>query len=206
MRAFAPGALLISDEGGNGLALHVCNDGPAPLAGTLELALFRQGEISVGRASRAVEVPARGALELPALAAFDAFLDLGYAYRFGPPPHDLVAATLRGASGEVRARAFHFPVGLPAAREPDVGLTAEARLDGADAGAGAALVVRARRFAQSIALDVEGFEPDDAYFHLAPGEERTVRLRRVSGSGAPRGTVQPLNSEAAAKVTTAGGS
>jgi beta-mannosidase len=195
-RAFAPVALHVSDEGGNGLALHVVNDGPAPLAGTLELALYRAGEIAVGRASQAVSVGAREAIELPALAGWDGFLDLGYAYRFGPPPHDLVAATLRGPSGEVRARAFHFPVGLPATREPDVGLAAEARLDGD----GAALVLRARRFAQSIAIDVEGFEPDDAYFHLAPGEERTVRLRRASGSGPPRGTAQPLNAEVATKV------
>ena len=197
-RAFAPVALHVSDEGGNGLALHVTNDGPEALAGELELALFRAGEISVGRARRPVEVPARGALELPAAACFDGFLDLGYAYRFGPPPHDLVAVTLRAPSGEVRARAFHFPVGLPATREPDVGLRGEARLGGnADE---AELVVRTRRFAQSIAIDVEGFEPDDAYFHLAPGEERTVRLRRVSGSGAPRGTLQPLNAEAATKL------
>jgi beta-mannosidase len=200
-RAFAPVALHVSDEGGNGLALHVANDGPAPLAGTLELALFRQGEIAVGRASRPVEVPAHGALELPALAAFEGFLDLGYAYRFGPPSHDLVAATLRDPAGEVRARAFHFPVGLPAGREPDVGLGAEARLD-AD-GAGAAIVVRARRFAQSLAIEVEGFEPEDAYFHLAPGEERAIRLRRTSGSGAPRGTVQPLNAEVATKIALA---
>jgi beta-mannosidase len=195
-RAFAPVSLHISDEGGNGLDLHVTNDGLAPLTGTLEIALFRQGEIAVGRASCPVEVAAHGALELSALAAFDGFLDLSYAYRFGAPPHDLVAATLRGPAGEVRARAFHFPVGLPASREPDVGLTAEARLD-AD---GATLVVRTRRFAQSIAVDVEGFEPDDAYFHLAPGEERLVRLRRSAGTGAPRGTLQPLNAEAVTKI------
>jgi beta-mannosidase len=196
-RALAPVALHVSDEGGNGLAVHVTNDRPEPLSGALELALFRAGEIPVGRASRPVEVPARGAVELHAAACFDGFLDLSYAYRFGPPPHDLVAATLRGPAGDVRARAFHFPLGLPAAREPDVGLVAEAR---PGAGGAAALVVRARRFAQSLAIDVEGFEPEDAYFHLAPGEERAVRLRRVSGEGAPRGTVQALNSEAAAKV------
>jgi beta-mannosidase len=198
-RALAPVALHVSDEGGNGLALHVYNDRPEPLAGTLELALYRAGEIQVGRASAPVEIAARAALELPAAALFDGFHDLGYAYRFGPPAQDLVAATLRAPSGEVRARAFHFPAGWPARREPDVGLAAEARLDGD----GAVLVARARRFAQAIAVDVEGFEPDDAYFHLAPGEERTLALRRVSGSGPPRGTLQPLNSETAAKVALA---
>jgi beta-mannosidase len=197
-RAFQPVGLHVSDEGGNGLGLHVANDRPSSIAGELEVALFRAGEIQVGRASRAVEIAARSTLELPAAALFDGFLDLSYAYRFGPPPHDLVAATLRASTGEVLARAFHFPVGLPAMREPDVGLTAELRGDG---GRAAALTLRTRRFAQAIAVDVEGFEPDDAYFHLAPGEERTVGLRRVSGSAAPRGTVQALNAETTTKVT-----
>ena len=107
--------------------------------------------------------------------------------------------TLRGPEGDVRARGFHFPVGLPARREPDVGLAAEARADGD----GATLTVRARRFAQSIAVEVEGFEPDDAYFHLAPGEVRALRLRRTSSAGAPRGTLQALNAEAATKVAVA---
>ncbi|HVR01443.1 MAG TPA: glycoside hydrolase family 2 protein [Polyangia bacterium] len=199
-RAFQPVALHVSDEGGNGLALHLCNERPEPLRGELELALYRAGEIEVGRARRPVELAARETLELSAAACFDGFLDLGYAYRFGPPPHDLVAATLRAASGEVRARAFHFPLGLPSARERDVGLRAEARPDSD----GAALVVGARRFAQSIAIDAEGFEPDDAYFHLAPGEERTLRLRRVSGAGPLRGTLQPLNAEASTKITIVG--
>jgi beta-mannosidase len=198
-RAFQPVALHVSDEGGNGLALHVTNDRSEPLAGTLEVALYRAGEIAVGRASRAVEVAPRAALELPAAALFDGFLDLAYAYRFGPPPHDLVVAALRDAAGDVRARAFHFPLGLPASREPDVGLAAEAR----PAAFGALLVLRARRFAQSVAIDVEGFEPADAYFHLAPGEERAVPLRRLSGDAPPRGTVQPLNAEAATKVVLA---
>ncbi len=196
-RAFQPIALHVSDEGGNGLALHVANDGPAPLAGELEVALFRAGEIQVGRASGAVEVAPRATLELPAAALFDGFLDLSYSYRFGPPSHDLVAATLRSPTGAVWARAFHFPVGLPATREPDVGLVAELQWNGERA----ALTLRTRRFAQAIAVDIEGFQPDDAYFHLAPGEERTLRLRRVSGSAAPRGTVQALNAEITTKVT-----
>jgi beta-mannosidase len=198
-RAFQPVALHVSDEGGNGLALHVVNERPEPLAGMLEMALFRAGEIVVGRASRAVALAPRESLELPAAALFEGFVDLSYAYRFGPPPHDLVVAVLRDAEGAVRARAFHFPLGLSAARELDVGLAAEARHEAG----GTALVLRARRFAQSVAIDVPGFAPEDAYFHLAPGEERSVRLRRVSGDGPPRGAVQPLNAEAVTKVTLA---
>ena len=89
---------------------------------------------------------------------------------------------------------------MPAARELDVGLTAEvAEHDG-----GARLVLRTRRFAQSIAIEADGFEPEDAFFHLAPGSERSVRLRRVSGTGPARGTVQPLNAETPTRFVSQG--
>jgi beta-mannosidase len=192
-RALQPVTVHVSDEGGNGLALHVCNDGAEPLRGRLELTLFRGGEIRVDHGELPVDVAPRARLELPAAAAFEGLLDLSYAYRFGPPAYDVLVATLRtGAeAGERVTEAFHFPRGLPSARELDVGLTAEAAEHEGDT----RLVVRTRRFAQSIAIEAAGFEPEDAFFHLAPGGERSVRLRRVSGTGPARGTVQPLNAE-----------
>src|SRR5262249_21058794 len=135
-RACAPAALALSDEGVNGLAIHVINDGPEPLAGTLELTLWRGGEANVGRGSRAVEVPAHGALELPATDLFESWLDLTWAYRFGPP----VAQVIHAQLGE--RDAFFFPDGLPATREPSVGLVARA--------SGDVLEVTAARFAQSV--------------------------------------------------------
>ncbi len=200
-RALQPISLHVSDEGGNGLVLHLCNERPAPLHGELELTLFRAGEIQVASARRPIELGARATLELPAAECFDGFLDLSYAYRFGPPSYDLLLATVRAPSGEVQAQAFHFPLGLSTARELDVGLSAEARSNDGDDGA--QLIVRTRRFAQSIAIDAAGFEPDDSYFHLAPGGERTVRLRRLSGTGPLRGTLQPLNAEATTKIVIA---
>jgi beta-mannosidase len=190
-RALAPVAAHLSDEGGNGVTLHLVNDRPRALAGELELSLFRAGEVAVGGARRAVEIPPHGSIELPAAALLDGFSDLTWAYRFGPPAQDLIVATLREA-GVVAAQAFHFPVGRPRARELDLGLTAEHK-DGA-------LTVRTRRFAQAIAIDAEGFAPADDWFHLPPGSERTIAMPRVSGSGAPRGTLQPLNCEAATKI------
>ena len=84
-------------------------------------------------------------------------------------------------------------------RELDVGLTADVRTDDR----GAELIVRTRRFAQSIAVDLEGFAADDAYFHLPPGGERTLRLRRLAVDARGRGTLQPLNAEAVTKIVLA---
>jgi beta-mannosidase len=194
-RALQPVAAHVSDEGGNGLAVHVCNDGPAALVGELDVTLFRAGELRVAHARRTVEVAPHATVEIAAASLFDGFFDLSYAYRFGPPAHDLVVATVRAPSGTL-AEAFHFPLGLPRARERDVGLTAEARADAT----GVVLVVKTRRFAQSIAVSVEGYEAEDSFFHLAPGGERTIPLRRLSAAAGARATLQPLNAEVSTKL------
>ncbi|WP_394827909.1 glycosyl hydrolase 2 galactose-binding domain-containing protein [Pendulispora albinea] len=210
-RALQPTAVHISDEGGNGLAVHVVHDGPAPLVAELEIALFRAGEIVVGRARRPVEAPPHGALEIPAAAFFEGFLDLNHAYRFGPPPADLVVASLTRDGGEPFAQAFHVLLGASfahagasgALRELDLGLTASARpRDDGDVD----LVIATRRFARAIHVDVEHFRATDNHFHLAPGGTRTVRLHRLASNGSAkplRGTLQPLNAESATKVTVA---
>src|SRR5204863_4630471 len=53
-RALQPVAAHLSDEGGNGLQVHLCNDRPEPLVGELELVCYRAGEIEVARAARPV--------------------------------------------------------------------------------------------------------------------------------------------------------
>ncbi|HVT38149.1 MAG TPA: hypothetical protein VHE78_03835 [Gemmatimonadaceae bacterium] len=205
-RALAPVALSLSDEGGNGIYAHVVNDRPTAVNGDLEIELYRAGEVLVARGMHPVAVAPHAGLEVNAAALFDGFLDLSYAYRFGPPSHDLIVASVRDAHGTRVAQAFHFMRGLPSTQEPDVGLAAlvRPRDDGAYD-----LLVRTRRMAQSIRIDIEGFTVDDNYFHLAPGGERRLVLRPDAGSeasgsiGAPRGFLQPLNAEAPSQVGAA---
>jgi beta-mannosidase len=204
-RALAPVAVHISDEGVNGLAIHLVNDRPESLRPTLELGLFRGGEHAVGSAATTIELPAHGALELAAGELFDGFLDLAYAYRFGPPAHDLVVATLT-VDGVLRGQAFHFPLGIPSASEAELGLTAEVDAQ-PDAGAATVveLVLRTRRFAQSVAIEIDGFLPDDSWFHLAPGGTRIVRLTPTGDARGPRGVrgwVRPLNADRATPIVT----
>jgi beta-mannosidase len=196
-RALAPVALHISDEGGNGLRVHATNDGAEPLEGELAIDLYR-GDVSVGRARGALVVPARGAVELSAVSLFEGFIDIGHAYRFGPFTCDLVVATLR--AGDTTVEAFHFPVGPPSARG-NPGLTAE--ITSGEHG-DVTLALATRGLAQAIAIDVDGYEPEDAFFHLAPGQSRTVRLRRAAcapRTGATSVNVLPLNGEHAICVS-----
>ena len=181
-RALAPIALGITDEGTNGLALHVVNDRPEPLAARLELTLWRSGDVRVGHAQAEVSVPPHGAIELAAAALFDGFYDLSYAYRFGRPVADVVHAQV--ITDVPIAEAFWFPGGWSAAREPDVGLEVS--------GHASALAIRSRRFAQSVAIDAPGHVASDNYFHLAPGQVRTIAL---AGTGRLRATISALNSE-----------
>lgn len=205
-RALAPIALGLSDEGGNGIMIHAINDRAEPCEARIEVALYRHGEIRTGQGERTVVIPARSALELPAAELFDGFHDLSYAYRFGPPSHDLIAVTLRRSDGAVLGRAFHCNGSLPSARELDLGLTAMIAV-GADGRR--AITVSTRRFAHAVRVEVPGFRCEDDAFHLAPGETRTLTLSPWTAPDAAvpraplRGTVRALNCETVAKVVEA---
>ena len=186
-----PVAVLATDEGVNGLALHLVNDTAADLAGTLEVTLHTSVH-SVEKVSHPVFVPARKGIEVRADALFDGFRDLTFAYRFGPRTYDLVTADLVDASGRRLSRADYLSGGPARGLDPDVGLQAD--LERAD-GRSWLLRVSARRFAQFVQVDVPGYVPDDSWFHLPPGGERTVVLRPSPGPDSePRGHVRALNS------------
>jgi len=197
-RALAPVALSISDEGSNGLDLHIVNDRADAFGATLALSLYRQGEVRVGHAAIELDVPPRSAQTIAASSLFEGFLDLSFAYRFGPPLADVVHATLH-RDGALVADSFWFLRGLPSTCESDVGLTATVQ-----PGADSDLIVEvgARRFAQSVTIDAHGYLASDDGFHLAPGQSRNVVLQALGGNAsatAARGTVAALNAETTAR-------
>lgn len=189
-RAFRPVQLAMTDEGVNGLALHVLNERPEPLAATVELTCWRAGEVEVIKAKREVALAPRAAMTLSAFDLIGRFFDIAYAYRFGPPGHDVISAVLRdAASGAVLAEAFHFPLGRGQERH-HCGLVAQLERDGDDWN----LVLSTQRFAQSVEIVDAGWRPERSWFHLAPGEPRRVRLhRRLGTSGEPSGEVRAVN-------------
>lgn len=200
-RTLQPTAVLLVDEGLNGLDAHAVNDGATELDAELRVAFYR-GDATVVHGARAVRVGARSVVKVRVAELFEHFFDTTHAYRFGPVAHDVAVATLVDrATGSVHGEAFHFPAGLPSALEADVGL--EAIASPGDAGRWK-LALRARRFAQSVELEVRGYEPDDNYFHLAPGAPRQVELRPTGTATKPQGAARALNAHAAAKVVIAG--
>lgn len=193
-RAFRPVQLLLSDEGTNGLDLHVVNDGPEALDLTVELACLRHGRRRAAGGGQALSLAPRSAATLAATTLFGAFFDTTYAFRFGPPAHDVTVARLADAAGTVIVEAFHFPRGRAAALFPAT-VTASLEQDAA----GWALLLSADRFAQSVAIEAPGFGLSDNWFHLAPEQVKAVRLVPLAGTdpaARPSGEVRGLGMEA----------
>lgn len=199
-RALAPIAVGMTDEGTNGLALHVVNDRPSTLHAVLELGLYRDGAERLEGVHREISVAPHESVEYNAAGLLDRFIDVNQAYRFGPASHDLVVATLRNAEGGVISQALHLPNGWPAARERDVGLTASVERQDEDT---YLLAVESQRVALAVRVEVPGFGCGDDYFHVVPGIGRTLLLRRTSGNAPPRGALHPLNCATPSRVSLA---
>jgi len=204
-RVFAPVGVLVTDEGLNGLRLHLVNDRPDAFSGALRVELYSPSGLRSDEASAPVEVPARGSLALDAGSLFDGFRDIGYAYRYGPPAYDAVVATLADTAGEVVGEVVHLPGGPARPLDADVGLEATARRSGDGTWS---LTVSCARLAQWVEVDIPGFRPDDSWFHLVPGRPRSIGLRSLGAvgggaddDGAPRGRVRAVNSTVSAPLS-----
>ena len=77
---------LLTDEGLNGLDLHVLNDRADELTGSVRVDLFGGGGSSSRRQRRRSGWSRAGAVDLQVGSLFDGFRDISYAYRFGRPP------------------------------------------------------------------------------------------------------------------------
>ena len=172
-RAFAPIAVFLSDEGVNGIDIHVVNETATPFRGELRLTLYRGGATTVGEGRSTVEVDARGRIRLAADTLLGTFSDVSAAYRFGPPGHDVVSAELRETGHyTLQSSDLLLPHGLPVgAARP--GLRARVvRLTETEA----LLEVESERLAYGVRIEGNGWSTFDNYFHIAPGGKATALL------------------------------
>ena len=190
-RAMSPLTLVITDEGLNGLEIHVINETSGDIHGIIDLSFYRDGAVRTTHAKTQILIPARSKIKIKADALIGHFVDASYAYRFGPPNHQVVTAQLQcNSTGAILSEAFCFPLGLGFSQERDLGLSAvvSQRNDGMWQ-----LDLRTKRFVQSIAIDINGYLPNDNYFHLAPEGDRQIILKPTSDRSKPAGSVTPLN-------------
>lgn len=193
-RAFQPVRVSMTDEGTNGLAIHIVNETAEARELKLALSVQRHRKPPLARATKTVTLPPRDGQTLNAYDVLGAFLDLNYAYRFGPLDHVAVAALLRDATtGQALSEAFYFPQAKQ--QRHDIGLSVMLESEDCDA---PRLVVSCESVAQFVHINDAQFRPDDNYFHLMPSQDRVIPLRRRdrTRSSAPFGTVSAVNSAA----------
>lgn len=188
-RASRPVNLTLTDEGVNGLALHIVNERPEGLEAFVEITCLRAGKQPVVSGRRDLTLEPGQSLTLAATDLFGAFFDTTYAYRFGPVSHDVTVARLKEPqSGKVLAEAFHFPQGRTKAFHDaavETALTLEGNVW--------FLELTTPVLAQSVHVDIEGYRPDDNWFHLAPGETKRLELIPRDGtalSARPAGEIR----------------
>jgi beta-mannosidase len=177
-RALAPVALWMTDEGLGGIRVHLANDRGTPLSARLRVALYRDGADRVAEAHEQLELPAHGACERDVEALVGHFLDASWSYRFGPPGHDVVVASLERdapAGLETLAQAFRFPAGRPLRQLAPDELGLSGTLRPLDDG-GVALALSSRRLAYGVRIHTPGLRPCDDALTLEPGVERRLTL------------------------------
>ena len=188
-RAFRPQQVALTDEGVNGLAIHILNELPETADLTLELACLRAGSQPVVSGHRKVSLAGHAALTIPATDLFGAFFDVTYAYRFGPPAHDVTVVRLKRNDITI-AETFHFPLGRTKAFHDAV---IEASLIGDDGNW--FLDLKTPVLAQSVSIDAGDWRTADNWFHLAPDEPKRVALvPRNSASEKPTGEIRVAGS------------
>lgn len=190
-RAFRPLHIGLTDEGLNGLGVHLVNETHPSRMVRLSLASYGEGPHPLARAERDLTLAAGEAISLSSHALFGRFFDIAHAYRFGPRAHLATLARLHDCeTGALLAEASHVLPGCAVA-PGDIGLSAQ-RVDG---DSGPALAIAADRFAHAITVEDAAFRAADEGFCLAPGETRVVPLVRRRGSSlSTQGRVTALNS------------
>lgn len=189
-RAWAPHAVLFTDEGLDGLDLHVVNETPAPLRAEVEW-LFFHGKSCVEQARVPVEVAAFGGATFSASAMAGRFVDLTWAYRFGPPRGEVVVARL-WHDGQVLGEDAWFPLGLTLPMvTPELAATVSAQPDGS-----VELHLQTDVFLQALRLEpAPGWCAGEDHLHLSPGVARRVRFTPAPGARPFRVALSALNAD-----------
>lgn len=190
--------ITLTDEGLNGLHLHLINERAEPLSGFVEVTLLKEPNVVVAQKEISVELAGRGRQLLNAEEILGGFNDVSYAYRFGPPQHDVVIATLFDSDREVVSEAIHFvrrreSVVAPATIEATAEWTGETECK---------VTLCSDRFLHNVRISAKGFLPDDNYFHLPPRRTKVILGAIIANSSKVlRVEVEALNIESSVTVS-----
>lgn len=188
-----PIALFLTDEGCDGVDIHLVNDRPEPMEMQVRVRLLRHGQSDGGSGTLNVDVAARSGLTVSVNKILGVFTDVSYGFRFGQPNHDTVhvsASEVGGGDTIPPLDACFFPLGpcsTPVAFRIHVQVMQH---DGAWW-----LELSTDSVARFVQIDDPSYRPQDNYFHLVPDLVRRVQLvpRSSVTDTLPMGTVSALN-------------
>jgi beta-mannosidase len=197
-RAFRPLQVSVTDEGTNGLAVHVINETPQTRHVTVTLECLRDGRTKVVSGQADLELASYSTRSMNAIDLIGVFFDVTYAYRFGPPSHDATVVRLYDAeTGQLLSDATHFPVGFDPARydfEIDSAIAEQAN-------GTYQMTLVSSRMARGVQLDVDEYAPSENWFSLAPGVPKTIALKpQKPESGVPVGLIRAINRSNTSKI------
>ena len=171
-RAWATQAAFLTDEGLDGLDVHVVNDGSEPLEARVELEMFQAGRVITASAQSLVCIPGHASVTLHGDTLLGYFSDSTAAYRFGPSKHDVITVRLiQSHTGILLSEDFYFPSGLALDLQRAVAIKSGVnwQADGT-----VVVTLSSEVFLQAVCISCKDFAPSDNYFHLAPNQQKSV--------------------------------
>lgn len=197
-RLYQPIAAVISDDGLDGIRIHVVNDTDAPLSGALTVRLYTTAGTVGDEKSVHIDVPARGSVNWLLDTLLGRFTDAAHTYRFGRRSFDCVQVELADDTGAMVTSAVRLlgPAGRPC--EHGIGLTARA---GVGADGEQFIDIRTERLAQYVVVELDDGEPTDSWFHLPAGTGARVGIRRRRTDRPPTGRIRCLNGDVTVPIT-----
>jgi beta-mannosidase len=185
-RVCLPRAVWTTDEGLDGIDIHVANDSLEAFECTLRVALYRYDGIRVEEAARDIVVSAREVVRFGVEELLGRFIDANWAYRFGPRDHEVIVASVHIGTDDIPSLQ-HFqrvgPISLRRESYETLGLRGTAEWHGEELHA----LVVASRPTWGVRIYAPGFVSDDSWFALEPGRPRRLVLRPLEN-----GAIEPL--------------
>lgn len=177
-RALAPRAVLLTDDGLEGIKAHVFNENADVLQGELEVIYLQHGKIRTLHKTVPVSVPPRASVTWSMEAIAGYFTDSSYAYKFGPPKHDAVVARLRVDTSPAEIiEDIYFPLGLSLPYWANGG---EIQARAAQlAGDKIEVTVSSTCLLHNVSLSAAGYVPERNYFHVVPGRDYRIAFKPI---------------------------
>lgn len=183
-RAWNPLRIAILDRGLDGCRVEVHNETAEDVSGLVRVRVFNGRSTVLAHTSIEVDVAKRDSWTGSAETLLGQFTDPTYSYRFGPPEHVVISASLETEDGVLDRATFWPDLGVDL---PPVDFEATIDSDGAAS-------VCSRGLAMDVRLDLKGWEPEVNYFDLLPDDEMSFRCSPHSAEHVPpRGSVEAIN-------------